>query len=201
MKILIIVAYFIPEIGSAAHVYFDLARAFVKKGHDVDVITSYPREYNLKISDQSNVFQLDEIIEGIPIHRVKHSNIRDNIIMRGLEHFLIPGYYYQRYRELGKKFDVCLFYIPPLPLFHCAQKIKNYDGTPSVLNFQDFHPEELTDVGVLKNPVIIKILEYIERKAYKNADFITVLSKGGIDYVVQRGALPEKVAHIYNSVS
>src|SRR5665647_171735 len=77
MKILIIVAYFIPEIGSAAHVYFDLARAFVKKGHDVDVITSYPREYNLKISDQSNVFQLDEIIEGIPVHRVKHSNIRD----------------------------------------------------------------------------------------------------------------------------
>ena len=43
MKILMVVAYFVPEIGSAAHIYFDLAKTFVKKGHEVDVITSYPR--------------------------------------------------------------------------------------------------------------------------------------------------------------
>lgn len=45
MKILMVVAYFIPEIGSAAHIYYDLAKAFVKRGHEVDVITSYPRDF------------------------------------------------------------------------------------------------------------------------------------------------------------
>jgi colanic acid biosynthesis glycosyl transferase WcaI len=201
LKILIVVAYYPPEIGSAAHVYSDLARAFVQRGHEVDVITSYPREYNLNASDQSKEFPIDELLDGVDVHRVRHANVRDNIVMRGLEHFLLSGYYFRRYRELGKKFDVCLFYIPPLPLFSLAQKIKKADGTPSVLNYQDFHPQELTDVGVMKNPVLIRFMERLEQKSYANADFITVLSKGGIDYVVQRGADPRKVAHIYNSVS
>lgn len=201
LKILVVVAYFPPEIGSAAHLYYDLARAFVRWGHEVDVITTYPREYNLNSSDRSKQFCLDEVMDGVHVHRVKHSNMRDNLIMRGLEHFLLSRYYYKRYRELGKKFDVCLFYIPPLPLFNFAQKIKEFDGTPSILNFQDFHPQELTDVGVLKNPIIIKLLESLEKRSYKNADFITVLSKGGVDYVLQKGGSPDRIAHIYNSVS
>lgn len=201
MKILIVVAYYPPEIGSAAHLYSDLARAFVQRGHEVDVLTSYPRDYNLNATDRGREFPLDEEIDGARVHRVRHANVRDNIVMRGLEHFLLPGWYFRRYRELGTTFDVCLFYIPPLPLFTLAQKIKKYDGTPSVLNYQDFHPQELTDVGVMKNTALIWIMERLERKSYTNADFITVLSKGGIDYVVQRGADPNKVAHIYNSVS
>lgn len=201
MKILIVVAYFYPEIGSAAHLYFDLAKAFISQGHEVDVITSYPREYNLNVADRSRDFPLDEKIEGIDIHRVKHTNIRDNLIIRGLEHFIIPRYYFRRYRDLGKKFDTCLIYIPPLPLYYLAKKIKKYDGTPSVLNYQDFHPQELTDVGVLKNPLVIYLLKMIERESYQNADYITVLSEGGIEYVVNRGASREKVEHIYNSVT
>ena len=56
------------------------------------------------------------------------------------------------------------------------------------------------DVGVLKNPLMIKILEHIEKKAYKNADFITVLSHGGVEYIVKRGGDPNKIKHIYNGV-
>jgi glycosyltransferase involved in cell wall biosynthesis len=200
MKILMIVAYFIPEIGSAAHIYFDLAKAFVKNGHEVNVITSYPRKFNLKESDQLKKYPLDETVEGIFIHRVKHPYNRDNIVIRGLEHFLLTRYYFKKYLTIGKKFDICLFYIPPLPLYYLAKKIKNYDGTPSVLNFQDFHPQELTDVGVVKNPLLIKILEHIEKKAYKNADYITVLSKGGIDYIVRRGGNPNNISHIFNGI-
>ena len=200
MKILMVVAYFPPEIGSAAHVYSDLARAFIKRGHDVDIITSYPREYNLNNADRSKEFPLEETMDGISVHRVKHPHTRDNIIIRGLEHFLLPGYYFKKYRQLQKKFDVCLFYIPPLPLYYLAKKIKRHDGTSSVLNFQDFHPQELTDVGVLKNPVMIKILERIERDTYKNADYITVLSHGGVDYIEKRGGNHEKISHVYNGL-
>jgi len=200
MKILIVVAYFVPEIASAAHVYFDLARAFVKKGHEVDVITSYPRKFNLNENDADKEFSLEETIDGIRVHRCKHLAKRDNIIMRGLEHFLLTRYYFKMYRQIGKKFDVCLIYIPPLPLYYFARKIKRYESTPSVLNYQDFHPQELTDVGVMKNKLMIKIMEHIEKKSYKNADYITVLSKGGIDYVIKKGGDPDKIKHIYNGV-
>ena len=195
-----VVAYFVPEIASAAHVYFDLARAFVKRGHEVDVITSYPRKFYLTKNDADKEFPLEETIDGIRVHRCKHLAKRDNIVLRGLEHFLLPRYYFKTYRQLGKKFDVCLIYIPPLPLYYFARKIKRYDCTPSVLNYQDFHPQELTDVGVMKNKLMIKLMEHIERKSYKNADYITVLSKGGIDYVVKRGGNHNKIKHIYNGV-
>jgi len=200
MKILMVVSYFVPEIGSAAHVYFDLARAFVKKGHEVDVLTSYPREFNLGGEDVGKKFPLEETIDGVRIHRCKHYAKRDNIVLRGLEHFLLSRYYFKRFKKIDKKFDACLIYIPPLPLYYFARKIKRYSGVPSVLNYQDFHPQELTDVGVMKNWLMIKIMKHIERKSYKNADYITVLSEGGVDYIVQRGGDPNKIKHIYNGV-
>lgn len=200
MKILMVVAYFIPEIGSAAHIYYDLAKAFVKRGHEVDVITSYPRKFNLDKENQDKEFPIEETIDGINVHRCKHSAVRDIIFLRGLEHFILPKIYFKMYKKLKKKFDVCLIYIPPLPLYYFARKLKKYDGTPSVLNFQDFHPQELTDVGVMKNKLMIKIMEHIEKQAYRNADFITVLSNGGIDYVIRKGGNPRKIRHVYNGV-
>jgi colanic acid biosynthesis glycosyl transferase WcaI len=201
MKLLMVVPYFVPEIGSTAHIHYDLAKGFVKSGHEVDVITSYPRPFNMVGSDQDREFPNDETIEGINIHRCRHPMTRDNVVVRGLEHFYLPLYYFSRFRQLKKKFDVCLMHIPPLPLYYLAREIKRYDGTPSVLNIQDFHPQELMDVGVLRNPAIVKILEHIERRSYKNADYITVMSEGGIRYVVDRGADQKRVSHIFNSVS
>lgn len=200
LNILLVVAYFPPEIGSAAHVYYDLAKAFLKKGHSVDVITSYPREFNLSIEDRGKEFLLHETIDGIEVHRCQHPAQRDNVALRGLEHFVLPQYYFKTYKKLGKKFDGALMYIPPLPLYYLARKIKKYDGTKSVLNFQDFHPQELTDVGVLRNPLLIKIMKHVERQAYKHADYITVLSERGVDYVIQRGGSPDKISHIYNGI-
>lgn len=200
MKILMVVAYFVPEIASAAHVYFDLAKAFVKRGHEVDVITSYPRKFNLNENNAERDFPLEETIDGINVYRCNHWAQRDNIVLRGFEHFLLPRYYFKTYRQMGKKFDVCLMYIPPLPLFYLAKKIKKYDGTPSVLNYQDFHPQELVDVGVMKNKLLIKAMEHIEGESYKNADYITVLSEGGIDYVIKKGGNPNRISHIYNGV-
>jgi colanic acid biosynthesis glycosyl transferase WcaI len=130
-----------------------LAKAFVKRGHSVDVITSYPREFNLSKEDKGKEFALEETLDGVAVHRCVHPAQRDNVVLRGLEHFVLPRYYFKKYKKLGKRFDGCLMYIPPLPLYYLARKIKRYDGTKSVLNFQDFHPQELTDVGVLRESV------------------------------------------------
>lgn len=201
MKILLVVAYYLPEIGSAAHIYSDLATSFSKLGHEVHIITTYPREYNLLDLDKNRVWKLDEVIDGVNVHRVKYTVDRNNIVDRGLEHFLIINRYFKCYKKLDIKFDSILMYIPPLPLYYLAKKIKRYDGTKSILNFQDFHPQELTDVQIMKNPFYIKVMEYIEREAYRNSDFITVLTRGAVNYVVDRGADPTKVMHIYNSVN
>ncbi len=203
MKIMMVVAHFPPEIGSAAHIYYDLARAFTKKGHEVHVLTSYPREFNLDKPDRGEKFPYHEKMDDFEVHRSKHFALRDFPFFRGLEHFFLPYQYFGEYKKMKINFDVCLFYIPPLPLYQLANKIRKYDATPSVLNYQDFHPQELIDVnygGIKNNFVMIKLLEHLEKRSYVSADYITILSEGGIDYVVNRGADRSRVTHIYNGV-
>ena len=201
MNILVVVAYFVPEIGSAAHVYYDLSKEFVRQGHTVHVITSYPREYNLSEDNRNKSFPMDEVLDGMHVHRVRYEADRDNILSRGMEHFILSRRYYQRFRSLGEKFDACLFYLPPLPLYRLANKIRKKTGAICVLNFQDFHPQELTDIGVLKNPLMIKFMERLERKAYSGKNEIVVISSGGVDYILDRGGRKEAVHHIFNGIS
>ena len=42
MNILLLAAYFPPDTGSAAHLFYELGTALVKKGHGVTVLTSFP---------------------------------------------------------------------------------------------------------------------------------------------------------------
>lgn len=201
MKILLVVDNFYPEIGSAAHIYHDLGKALVKRGHKVHVITMYPRRFYLSEENWEKEFPMDETIEGMHVHRCRFKFVqRDNVVLRGLEHLLVPRLYFKRYKELKIKFDGIIFYIPPLPLYRMANRIRRYDGTRSVLNFQDIHPQELVDVGMVKNPLMIKFLEHLERRAYKTADYITVLSPTGVDLIVERGGNPNRIQHIYNSI-
>ena len=169
MHILLFASNFHPEIGSSAQIYFDLAKTFAQHGNEVDVIASYPRKYTLTDNAQDVEYPLEENIDRIRIHRVKHPSNRDNIIVRGLEHFYLPLYYFRAYKKLKKsgcsKIDACLLHTPPLPFYYLTKMIKRYDGTPSILNFEDFHPQELTDVGFLKNPVVIWIMKHIEKQA------------------------------------
>jgi colanic acid biosynthesis glycosyl transferase WcaI len=202
LRLLLVVANFIPEIGSAAHIYHDLGVDLVRRGHEVHVITSYPREFYLDANDKNKTWKMDEEIDGIHVHRCRFGfDFRDNIIMRGIEHFTLPRLYFKRYKRLKIRFDGVLIYLPPLPLYKMGIWIKKRDGTRSIFNYQDIHPQELVDVGVMKNKLLIKFMEMEERKSYRVADHITVMSPTGVDLIKFRGGDPSRIECIYNSVN
>ena len=203
MNIILITSYFLPEINSSAQIYYDLAVNFSKHGHRVDIVTSYPRDYNRLSNDKSRVPLDEEIYKNVFVHRVIHFSKRDSKIFRGLEHFLVVLYYYNRIvrlvRELPYKLDVGIIYIAPLPLYYLARLIKIFHKIPIILNIEEFHPQELTDVGFLKNNLIIGILKFIERRACTKAEYISVHSPGGVDYLIERGAKKDKIEVTFNS--
>lgn len=199
MKILLVNIKYIPEIASSAHLYHDMAKKFTKLGHEVHVIASYPRDFNLSDEDKGKDFPDDEIIDGIHVHRAKFKfQNRDNILLRGIEHFYLPRLFFKKYKELDMDFDVVLLFIPPLFIYRLGKKIRKHDGTPFVSNYQDIHPQELVDGDIVTNPIWIKILEYIERKSYKAPDYITVMSPNGKKLIEERGG--ENVECIYNGM-
>lgn len=199
MRLLFVVAYYLPEIGSAAHIYHDLAKFFVERGHSVDIITSYPRGYNLDETDKNKSFPLDEYINGVHVHRVTYAfSKRDNNILRGIEQFRLPAIYFKRYKKLNCKFDAALIYIPPLPLYRFGKKIRDFNGVPFVLNYQDIHPLGLVDCGHLKNPFLIKYMEKMEMESYAAADYLTAISPKQVAWIGKKSG--RKANCIFNSV-
>ena len=205
MNILLLTNYFPPEIGSAPHLYYDLAKELVRRGHRVMCLTGTPR-YNVapeiidKYSKKGKEV-INENIEGIDVARVRLPYVpRSGKIKRGLEHLIIQSRLSNHIDSLPYKPDVMLIYSPPLTLGKTGIKIKKRFGCKMVFNVQDLFPQELIDVGLLRSKVIIKYFRRMERQIYTVADKITVHSKKNKEHIerVLGIAAKEKVEIVEN---
>jgi len=196
MKVLLVVPNFYPEIGSASHLFFDLAKGFIKNGDSVEVLTSQPRKYNLKKERKEKRYPSFEEYNGIRIYRT-YNIISDSIIVRGLEHFILPLIFIFNSYKL-KSIDLVIIYSPPLPLFIFGRIFKKFNKSPFILNVQDLYPKTLTDVGILKSGFILKIFRWLEKKAYELSDFVTAHSEGNLKYIRKNGAYKRKSDIVYN---
>ena len=201
MKILILTNYFPPEIGGAAHLYYELSRYLTQKGHRVTVITGLPR-YNVKERPRRYRRKLimREDFDGVRTVRLwTPSFMRGSVVLRGLEHFLVPAILLLG-GLFSRRYDVVLAYSPPLPMGLAAYIIGRVKGARFVLNIQDLFPKEAVLLGLLKNRPIIRSFEIIERFLYRKASRITVHSPGNQDHVLANGGGPGQVSVIYNWV-
>ncbi len=195
MNVTLLVMYFPPEIGSASHLFYEFAKELVRRGHKVTVVTTFPREYNLN-KDELHLMSkykwkvfLREKIDGIDVIRVRSLPApRDSPVLRGLEHFFVPLSI--TLGGLFAKSDVIVVYSPPLPLGLAGWILSKIKRAPLIVNIQDLYPQAAIDLGLLKNPVLIKIFRVIERLVYELSDHITVHSEGNKEYVAEK--VPEE---------
>lgn len=198
MHILLVVSNYYPEIHGASHLYQDLAKGFIKKGHKVSVVTSYPRSYFLQKHDRGKKFKKFERYNGVDIYRgLKSEFPRDNLFLRGIEHFLLP-FLYAFKAFVIKNVDLVIIYSPPLHLYQFGNLFRFFNKSPYILNVQDLYPKTFIDVGMLTNPIQIKLFEFIEKRAYKTADFIIVHSEGNLAYIRSKGNFKGKSGIVYN---
>ena len=183
MNILLINNYFPPEIGAASHLYYYLAKELLKRGHEVYYLTGIPR-YNIdketykEYKKRKKVFIDNE--EGIKVIRVKLPYIeRHKFIRRGIEHFEIAYKMFHYTKSIFKdlRIDISLVYSPPLTLYWTANKLKEKDNIPFILNVQDLFPQAFIDSKAINNSLLIKFFQKMESKAYFYADLITVHSQ------------------------
>jgi len=199
MKILLITPYFPPEIGSAAHLYYELGQALRERGHEIAILTGLPR-YHVA-GKQKNYRQspcIYETYHGLKVLRVFNLDIPWNIpIIRGMDQFvsaLIAG-------MAGvwlPAFDAAVVYSPPLPLALAALALCRARRRPLIVNIQDLFPQSAIDLGVLKNPYLIRIFKGLESFLYRHADLVAVHSEGNRDHVLNAGGKFGKVTVVPN---
>ncbi len=202
MDILLITINYPPEIGGAPHLIHELALRLQERGHQVTVLTGYPR-YNLQAipAQYQRGLWMHEMWDGICVRRVRIPSLpRTSKIARGVQHFIF-GLWLAALTSLSPRADAVLVFSPPLPLPWLVCMVGKIRRMPVVVNIQDLFPRQAVELGMLTNPLLIRLFESMERHIYRLAPAITVHSPGNQAHVIQQGGQPERVHVIYNWVN
>lgn len=199
LKILLLSRYFPPEIGTAANLFFELARGLARSGHDVIVATGFPW-YNLDTIPERYMgkFHMYEKMDGVEVIRIRLPVFGPRKFRLAVGHLTAPLTSIVAGLHVEKP-DVMLIYSPPLFLGISAWILKKFRKTPFVFGVQDLHPQCYIDQGVLKNRMAIGVLQAVEKFCYRKADLVTVHSEGNRRHIVeQKGTDPSKVKVLAN---
>lgn len=200
MQILLITDSYPPEIRSISYMMQELAEELTLRGHRITVLTSWPR-YNLSSEVGQKTFQIFSVEDKIKVIRVKtppHHKV--NYFLRGIAQVSLPYLFFRQFKKFVKdKIDAVIVYSPPLTLTALGNKIKKICGARYLLNIQDIFPQNAIDLGILKNRLIIRFFEWMERRAYENADRITFHAESSRKFLIDNKGVPlEKISTVYN---
>jgi glycosyltransferase involved in cell wall biosynthesis len=87
-----------------------------------------------------------------------------------------------------KKVDLVWGTSPPIFQGWTAWMLARLKRVPFLFEVRDLWPEFAIAVGVLKNPVLIKMSLWLEKFLYRHADRVMVNSPGFVEHVKSRGA-------------
>lgn len=201
MRILLLTAYFPPDTGSAAHLFYELGTALVGRGHQVTVLTSMPGYHALgSLERYRGKPWLRETVNGMDVLRVATPQLpRRLMVGRALWQFGGALAFFLAGLAMPCH-EVAMVYSPPLPLGLTAWGLMRLKGIPFILNVQDLFPQSIIDLGLMRNRWLIRVFGAMERFVYSRAAHITVHSPGNRDHVLGKGARPERVTVVPNWV-
>ena len=201
MNILILTEAFPPEIRSASHLLYELAQSLVEKGFKVTVITRFPKDYINEIDKKytGKLFYRENMGEINVIRLNSFSFFRHIPLLRGLSQFILSSLFIIGGLVSGRQ-DIIFTYSPPLPLGISAYLLGKIKEAPFIFNVQDIFPQSVIDLGLLRNKILIKISELMERFIYKKASYITVHSEGNRENIIFKNINPKKIIVLYNWV-
>jgi colanic acid biosynthesis glycosyl transferase WcaI len=199
---------FPPELASS-RLYFEFAREMTKLGHNVLVVTVFPRKYLLSKEEKYSInmkakrkFFYFELMNNFIVMRIKPQFSSNSLLSRILEQILVPislligGLLMGM--NLPKKNTVIHCTIPPLFIGFSACLIGRLLSFPVIVRVQDAHPDALVKLGLIKNRTLIRLLEIIEKFVYLRVDYITVIGDTYKEHIISRGISPDKVILIPN---
>ncbi|MBI5842515.1 MAG: glycosyltransferase family 4 protein [Chloroflexi bacterium] len=191
MHILIIHQAFasLDEPGGTRH--YEFARLIVSRGHEVTVIAS-PVSYITGAPSQPPPFsaKIGEVpkAEGVRVIRARvyeahHKSFFHRVM--AFFSFMFSSFF------IGlkvKHVDLVWGTSPPIFQGVTAWALAKIKRVPFLFEVRDLWPQFAIAVGVLKNPLLIRASEWLERFLYRGADRVMVNSPGFLESVQSRGA-------------
>jgi len=171
----------LDEPGGTRH--YELARDLARRGHQVTVIAS-PVSYLTGAVTHTQTGSED----GILIRRAyTYQALHRSFVHRVLAFmsFMTSSFF------IGlsvRNVDLVWGTSPPIFQGWTAWMLARLKRVPFLFEVRDLWPTFAIAVGVLKNPLLIRMSEWLERFLYRHADRVMVNSPGYVQHVTELGA-------------
>ena len=170
---------------------YEMARRLVKAGHEVHMITT----------NQSSVDHAEgwstTTEEGIKVHwaNVPYSN--QMTFLRRIVAFL--DFSLKATKKSAKlEGDIIFATSTPLTIAIPALLVSAWKHRPFVFEVRDLWPDVPIALGIIRNPLLIKIAYWLEQVTYRRSSHIVSLAPGMKEDIIAKGVSERKVTVIPN---
>ncbi|MCJ7823544.1 MAG: glycosyltransferase family 4 protein [Anaerolineales bacterium] len=176
----------INEPGGTRH--HEFARQLTRRGHRVTVITSQVSYLTGRTVGDGGWLTREVDDVGVEILRCRsYSGWHRSFLHRMLSFLSFMAVSFWTGLRVA---DIDLVWGTTPPIFQAvtARWIAGLKRLPFLLEVRDLWPSIAVAVGVLTNPLLIRLSEWLERGLYRRADRVVVNSPGFVEHVRSRGA-------------
>jgi glycosyltransferase involved in cell wall biosynthesis len=195
MRILLIHQGFASPSEPGGTRHFELARRAVEQGHQFTVIAS---DISYLTASRQSATRADETIEGIRVLRAfTYRTLHGSFIGRLFSFISFAAASLFAALRVGEV-DLVMGTSPPIFQAVSAWLVSALRRRPLLLEVRDLWPEFAIDMGILKNPFLIRLSRWLERFLYRRANHLLVNSPAYIDYLIEKGVPPSKITLLPN---
>lgn len=186
MRILFVSQYFYPETFKGNDLVFD----FIKRGHDVTVLTAKPNYPNGNFYQGYSFFgKREEIIQGAKVIRTpvypRKNGKGIHLIINYLS-FVFFSYFTCMFRVKGKFDIIFVQQLSPVTMALPGLWLKKKHKKPLYLWVLDLWPESILAASNFKNSKIVHFIDRLVKHIYNNSDVILISSNYFRDSIVEK---------------
>lgn len=201
MRILFLTDNYPPEVNAPASRTFDHVTEWHRCGHEITVITCAPNFPSGHVySGYKNKLYRKEDIDGIKVVRV-WSYIAENkgFFKRTLDYisFSITSFL----AGLFQKTDIIIATSPQFFTALSGRTLSFFKRRPWIMEVRDLWPESIKAVNALKDSLFIKYFEWEEKRCYKSARKIVVVTDSFKTALIDKGVNANKISVVKNGVN
>jgi glycosyltransferase involved in cell wall biosynthesis len=202
VKILFLSHYFPPEVNAPASRVHEHARAWVRDGHDVTVITGVPNHPRGELfPGYANRWLQEERVDGIRVLRTwMYLTANEGFVRRTANYVLFLCTAVLASLRVERP-DVV---VATSPQFFCGLAgaiVGALKRRPFVLELRDLWPESIVALGQLRRGSLpVRALEAVEGWLYRRARGVVVVTRAFARHVAARGVPEQRIALVYNGI-
>jgi len=197
MHILYFHQHFSTPKGSTGIRSYEMARRLINHGHKVTMVCGSYGGGNTGLENEFVNAKREGEVDGIRIieFNLAYSN-SDGLLKRSI--LFLKFALKSVGLALTEKYDVVFATTTPLTAGIPGIFARWLRGKPFVFEVRDLWPELPKQMGVIKNPIVLGMLSFLEWASYRSAHRCIGLSPGIVDGIKLRGVKQDKISLVPN---